>query len=797
MKALLTKELKSFFCSSTGAFFSIAFLLIAGLVLWVFGGSYNIPDSGYAELRRFFDLTPILFAVLIPALTMRLIAEEKRTKTLDILRSRPVSATSICLSKYIATLIFVVTVIATTLIYVYSIYQLANPTGNIDLSSIVASYISLILFAAVFIAIGLFASSLTKNQIGALIIGIVINLFVYFGFELLAGIFLSGKTQIMLSSLGLVNHAKQMQRGVISINDLLIIANYILLFCILTIYTLNPKKAYIIRTIGIILAMNIIFIFIPNLQFDFTADKRYTLSDYSKTLLAKSAEKKENLSVIIWLSGDLNAGFQHLKNATGELLDNLNRYADNTINVKYRNPSLYYKSQQHMYEGMAAKGMNGIMLNEIDREGKASQKLIYPYAEISNGSDTLAIPLLKNVRGYTAEENLNASVENLEFEFVDAIRLLNQEKPKSIAFIEGNGELPRAYLYDAEERLSKYYFVNRGEIGHEVGVLNNFDAVIIAGPTRKYSEQEKYILDQYIMAGGKVLWLIDGAYYSHDMLVNEGHSPSMRNEVNLDDILFTYGVRINADLIQDKQCSSIPLVSGNNSQTTLMPCFFIPQLMPSPQNEITKDIKDVKTSFASSLDIVNSNNEVSKNILLTTSANTHLIKVPETIDFDIEQVQSENNYFEQQYIPVAISLEGSFPSAFANRMIPDSLDTKDYRRLDTSKPTRMVIISSSDIIRNDIEGQGQQSQVLPMGFDRASGQIFGNGEFIVNAVNWLTDDEGWMQLRTKQQRIFALNKQAVYDKRDIYAILNTALPILAILAIMGCCVLYRKMKYEK
>jgi ABC-2 type transport system permease protein len=446
---------------------------------------------------------------------------------------------------------------------------------------------------------------------------------------------------------------------------------------------------------------------------------------------------------------------------------------------------------------MAEKGMPGIILNEMDREGKASRKVIYPYAEVSNEKDTLVVPLLKNRAGYTAEENINASVESLEFEFTDAIRLLGQDGFKTVAFIEGHNEIQRAYVYDAEELLSKYYFVNRGEIGNNMNILNDFDVVIIAGPLSEYNEIEKYILDQYIMSGGKILWLVDGTFYSHQDLAQSGHSASMKNNTNLDDMLFSYGVRINPDLIQDKQCVSTYLMNDSEVQSALaIPSYFQPLLIPSQNFPVTKNIRDVKAGFASSIDIVNNSPAIRKNILLTTSASTHLVKVPEIIDFDITKIQDAPNYFDQQFVPVAVSLEGEFSSVFQNRMIPDSVKTDGHETIDKSKHTKMIIISSSDIITNEIQGQGKDSQILPMGYDKISQQQFGNRDFIVNAVNWLTDDAGLMQLRAKQQKLYILNKKEAYENRNKYALINISLPILFILLIMSIVILHRKRKYE-
>ncbi len=795
MKALVLRELKSVFCSPAGVFFALAFFLVSGFMLWFFSGSYNIIDGGYADMSRFFNIAPILLIILIPALTMRLYSEERRNKTIDILMSRPVHPLGIYFSKFSATFLFVLVTLLCTGIYIYFIYQLANPIGNIDIGSIVASYFSLLLLAAVFICIGLFGSAVTRNQIVALVISIFICLFVFYGFDLLSGLFVSGKEKTVITSLGLNYHYELMRRGVIQVSDILSIFNLLVIFVLLFVLVYKIQKRIVYIFIVLMSILNVILFFIPNYRFDFSADQRYTLSDYSINML-ENLDKGKTFTINIYLTGDLNYGFQRLRNETDNILNDFDRYANNIFLINYIHPYQENGVSNDIQQDMADRGMSGIMLNETDREGKLSKKIIYPYASITNSQDTLIVPLLKNIAGNTAEENLNISIESLEYEFIDAIRLLNQAEPKSIAFIEGHGELSRTSVYDAEELLSKYYSINRGEIGNDINILNDFDAVVVAGPLSKFSNTEKYILDQYIMRGGKVLWLIDGAFYSHEELARSGYSASMKNDLNLDDMLFSYGVRINPDLIQDMQCVSTFLVSNDSQSTVLVPSYFQPVLMPSLDFSVTKNIRDVKAGFASSIDIVNNSPNVKKNILLTTSGKTHLVKVPEPINFDVSDIQSQPDYFSQSYVPVAVSLAGEFNSVFVNRLIPDSINADTYKTIEKSQSTRMIVVSSSDIITNELQGQGKDTQVLPMGYDRASKQLFGNREFIVNAINWLTDDEGLMQLRTKQQQMYLLNKSAAYEYRDKYAILSILIPITMMSLIMGSVFLYRKKKYE-
>ena len=797
MTALVCKELKSVFGSVAGILFSVAFLIVAGLFLWFFSGRYNIFDSGYADLGGFFSLAPALFIILIPAITMRLFADERRKGTLALLRTYPVRMGTVWLSKFIASFSMVGLTIISTGIYVYTIWQLGNPPGNIDAGNIVCSYIALLLLCAVFVAIGLFASATTSNQIVALVLAIVLSALSFYGFDLLAGLFYSGKAQAIISSVGLYSHYDSMQRGVVGLKDIFTVIIYIYVFYKLSSLFLNERRLRMGIVDSLFVVVLVLLLFIPNLRADFTSDKRYTISGYTHRLLQQVKDENKQFAVNVYLGGDLNPGFTRLKTATEELLHDFG-LESGSVHVISVNPYQKFAAPDEVYTRMYEQDMPGITLNEVDREGKLSRKVIYPYAQVISEGDTLVVSLLKNIPGYTAEENLNASIESLEYEFADAIHIMNQQTPQSVAFIEGHGEIPRGNVYDAEEMLSKYFSVHRGQVGNQPGILDDFDVVVVAGPTQPYSEEEKFVLDQYIMSGGSVLWLVDGAYTSVQEVYEKGYAPSIKTNINLDDMLFAYGVRINPDFVQDKQCAPIMIVpDGDVSRTTKMPCYYMPLLMPSPDHIISRNIRDVKASFGSSLSFVNNGNGIQKAVLLTSSGNTHLAEVPEPVSFDVEEIQSQTGYFGQSYIPMAVALQGEFTSAFANRMMPEGVEVGDYKLRDKGEPGKMIVASSSRIIANDIIGTDDDRQVVPMGYDRVSNLQYGNPEFIVNAVNWLAGNDELMALRARQRQMYLLDKNKVYEKRDTYAALNIGLPVLPLLLVLGTISLYRRRRYAR
>lgn len=373
-----------------------------------------------------------------------------------------------------------------------------------------------------------------------------------------------------------------------------------------------------------------------------------------------------------------------------------------------------------------------------------------PYALAICNSDTTFIALHKEIEGYTKQQITEATSDDIEYEVMNALSLLYNKKDLHIAFIEGHNELARVYTYDAEKLLSIHYNISRGQIGNNISELDDFDAIIIAGPKQAYSINEKYIIDQYIMRGGRVLWLVEGAYFSVSELAQEGYSATIKNDVFIDDMLFTYGVRINPDFVMDEQSAYLPLVfdDNKNANTFSIPDYYTPLLNTATNSPITKDIGYVKTSFVSSIDTVKTRYNSEKKILLYSSDKSNLTKVPDAVTYE-EEIRSKNQIkFDKKNIPVAISLRGTFESSFANRVTPQDIEDYDGR-INKSKETRMIVISSSDIIRNDVAGHGNETRIIPMGYDLAAKKQYANHHFLLNAINWLTDDDNWMDLRMK------------------------------------------------
>ena len=551
---------------------------------------------------------------------------------------------------------------------------------------------------------------------------------------------------------------------------------------------------YILLAIAGLALLSVFFFF----RIDLTSEKRYSISQPTKTLLKKA---NAPIKVSIYLEGDLNPGFTRLKNSTKSLLDEMSVYAAEGIDMEFINPSTAatQAEREQKYLELEAEGMTPTAIYERDKEGKSIQKIVFPWVKMTYGNKTVVVNLLKNIRGLQGEENLNISIENLEFEITDGIRRLINSQVSKIAFIEGHGELNEAQTYDISKVLSRYFQIDRGTLATDATILAEYKAIIIAKPTQPFSESDKYIIDQYIMNGGKVLWLMDGVRVSMENLSTTGISPAIALDLNLDDLLFKYGIRIQPVLLQDVQCASVPVniaPEGAQPQFEPTPWFFAPLLLTSSQHPISKNITEVRSEFVSTIEVVGENNNTKASLLLATSDNTHIFSTPATIDLSETHDTKDKNYFNMSYMPVSVLMEGEFESNFANRMRPKEI-TNAFPLLKKSLKTRQIFVADGDIIRNETNGIASDSTTLPLGFDRYMNQQFGNREFIANAVLFLTDDEGWIDLRSRSLKLRLLNKQLVNNERLTIQLVSILIPLL-LLAIFG--VLYnilRKRKYTK
>ena len=514
-------------------------------------------------------------------------------------------------------------------------------------------------------------------------------------------------------------------------------------------------------------------------RWDMTNDRRYSIAPTTRALI-QSLDAP--LQVTILLDGELNAGFQRLQRATIELVEELEAIGYWQLGIEYR-----------VSAEEVPKGLSPTIIHERTHKGQTAQTTVYPYALITYKGKTAVVELLRNNRGLSGEENLNHSIENLEFAFVEAIHSLARESVEKIAFLEGHGELSEAEVFDLSQALSHYYQIDRGTLGNETGVLDEYRAVIIADPQLPFSEKDKHILDQYLMQGGRILWVVNGVRFSEQTLSENGMTPVIPLELNISDMLFRYGVRINPALVQDLQCLPMPVnVSDNPQQPNWqpMPWTYAPLLLTSQASPITRNIMQVSATMASCIDFVGGEDGLQKTTLLATSSNSKLTGTPATVDLSL--FNGTESEFQYAFVPVAASIEGVFPSLYAHLLPPEDLQLHAPLRK-TSEPTKQIVVAAGSTIRNE----WQQGQPLPLGYDRYTQTQFGNRDFMVNAVLYLTDDTGWMALRQKQITLRLLNDQRAREERITAQVVSIIMP-LTILAIIGIAVIgIRKKRYTK
>lgn len=555
-----------------------------------------------------------------------------------------------------------------------------------------------------------------------------------------------------------------------------------------------------ISLLQLLLAL-VILVLINNLggyvfyRIDLTSEKRYSLSPATKDLV-KSLD--DVVLVKVYLEGEFPAGFKRLRSETKEMLDEFRAYAGDNLQYEFINPSesTDEKKRNEVYQHLVKEGLQPTNLT-VKEEGGKSQQIIFPGAIFSYKNRNIAVQLLKSRMGVSSEEMLNSSIQQLEYEFSNSIRKLSNPQKMNVAFIKGHGELDQLHSTDIARSLSEYYTVKQVALDSNIHALEGYDAAIVAKPDSVFSEKDKFILDQFVMNGGKMMWFIDPVYAEMDSLQNKlGMTFGISNPINLDDLLFKYGVRLNDNLVQDLQAAPIPIVtgySGNQPQQSLFPWFYMPLVVPENVHPIVTNLNAIKFEFASTLDTV-SNAGVKKTILLHTSKYSKVLNSPVRISLGIVQQEPKQEQYNKHNLPLAVLLEGQFESVFKNRITTAIANSNEIKFKAQSKPTKMIVVSDGDVIKNAVSKSS--GKVYPLGFDRYTNQMYGNTNFILNSMNYLTDNSGLISIRSRELTLRLLDKEVLKSDKFFWQLLNTLLPILLLL-IYGIVQFYlRKRKYS-
>jgi gliding-associated putative ABC transporter substrate-binding component GldG len=553
-----------------------------------------------------------------------------------------------------------------------------------------------------------------------------------------------------------------------------------------------------IKTLGITVFVLIVLNVLGSLffhRFDLTKDQRYTLSETSLQIVK---QVKNPLSIKIYMQGDLPADFRRLQQETKQLLEEFQAYNSNIV-FEFVNPLENGEENMDVVKSLYQKGLTPINIT-VDDKGKQSQAMVFPWAIAVYNNKEVNIPLLKNIMGASTTQKVIGSIQHLEYSIADAINKISKDRQKKVAIIKGNGELNEIHIAKLLRQIRESYYIGPFTLDSvaknpngTLDALKKYDLAIISKPTETFSDEEKQVLDQFIMNGGKTLWLIDQVAADMDSLYNQsGATLAYPRDLNLNDMFFKYGFRINPDLVKDEQGSPIKLATGEQGSATQYQDFvwkYAPQVYPTSQHPIVKNLGGIKFDFASPIDTLK--NGIKKTVLLQSSQYSKTIGAPVEINLNIvTEKSSPQDYLNKGNIPLSVLLEGSFHSAFENRVLP----FKENSFLTKGKPNKMIVISDGDLARNQLD---KNMMPVELGYDQRTGNLYDNKDFMMNCINYLLDDTGLINIRSKDVNLPLLDKEKVYENYSLTQFITIGLPIL-ILLVFGLAFTYiRKRKYSK
>lgn len=801
MKALLLREIKSFFGSVTGYLVMAVFLLLTGLFLFVFEGDFNILNSGYNDLTPFFTLAPWILIFLIPAVTMRSFSDERKQGTLELLLTKPLSLWQIVSGKFSGAWVLIVLTIVPTLIYIYVLNNLGYPPGNIDWGSTLGAYIGLLFLITAYASIGIFTSTLSENQIVAFILAVVLCFTFYFGFEGLSQ--LSQNQNHFIASLGMESHYRSMSRGVLDTRDLFYFISVAFLFLFATVLrlkTLNwmgSSKWKTFAKLPVVLLVALLVNWFGQSIFkrwDLTEDKRYTLSEATLDILNQI---ESPLFIDVFLEGKFPAEIKRLQAETRQLLEEFRAY-NSDIQFQFINPIEESDDSENIIDGFFSRGMPPMQVT-VEERGKQTQEMVFPWAVAYSGNRDTQISLIKNKVMGSGSESVMNSIQRLEFVFAEAFQKVLHDKSKKIAMLKGNGQPQDVTLGDALLSLRENYFIAPFTLDSvtvdpvkTLQQLSDYDLALMVKPTEPFSDAEKLVLDQYIMKGGKMIWMVDMVNIEMDSLYNEtGSTLAFPRDLQLQDMFFKYGFRINPALVKDIMATPIALASGESgsaTQYTQYPWMYAPMIYSNSNHPIVHNLEGVKMDFVNPIDTLKNN--IKKTVLLQSSEYSKSVGTPIEVSLEMVLERPEpEEFLGKGNLPVAVLLEGHFTSAFQNRVMPFKTQW-----IETSPYNQMLVISDGDVIKNQLD---RNMQPLELGFDKWTNKFYANKDLLLNAVQYMLDDSGLINIKSKEIRIPMLDKEKVYEHYTRAQWITIGLP-LVLLMVFGLVFLWlRKRIYGR
>lgn len=535
-------------------------------------------------------------------------------------------------------------------------------------------------------------------------------------------------------------------------------------------------------------------------KLDLTEEKRFTLSPATRNLLSNL---KEPVKVQVFLDGDMPAGFKKLSNASKALLNEFRNLSKSNLTVEFKRPGEGMDEEEGLRfkQYIDSLGLKPTNVKVTAKAGEsAEERLLYAGALVSAGGNDLIVDLLQGQSATGGYEALNNAEALLEYKFASAIHKLTREEIPVIGYLTGNGQPLTYNVYDLiENTLRPNYGFAFVPIDSFPVLPLEFDALMIVKPTVPFTDRQKIKLDQYVMNGGKLLFFIDNLYAEMDSLMRaQSDFVAFDRGLNLDDLLFRYGVRINMDLVQDLHSDKIPLVVGNfgnEPQMQLVPWPYFPLLNSSSGHPISKNLNDVLSIFPNSIDTIEQEG-VKKTILLNTTPASRSLATPAIVSLNSVKTEDDLKTFNKGEIPVAVLLEGTFTSLYRNRIsaaLRDSLNNYyNMPFMPSSVFTKMIVVSDADIALNVFS---PQEGPLPMGYNQFTGMQYANKDFILNSIEYLVDPNQVLQARAKDITLRLLDVKKIESERSFWQMINIGLPIVILVMFGGVYNAIRKKKY--
>lgn len=561
---------------------------------------------------------------------------------------------------------------------------------------------------------------------------------------------------------------------------------------------MKPSNKLNLKALGITILVLIVLNVLGSIffhRFDLTKDKRYTLSETSLKIVK---QVKNPLSIKIYMQGDLPADFRRLQQETKQLLEEFQAYNSNIV-FEFVNPMENEDESMEMVKSLYQKGLTPINIT-VDDKGKQSQAMVFPWAIAVYNNKEVNIPLLKNIMGASTTQKVIGSIQHLEYSIADAINKVTKDRQKKVAIIKGNGELSEIHIGKLLRQIKESYYIGPFTLDSvakdpngTLNALKKYDLAIISKPTETFTDEEKEVLDQYIMNGGKTLWMIDQVAADMDSLYNDaGATLAYPRDLNLNDMFFKYGFRINPDLVKDEQGSPIKLATGEQGSATQYQDFiwkFAPQVYPTSQHPIVKNLGGIKFDFANPIDTLK--NGIKKTVLLQSSQYSKKVGTPAEVNLNmVTEKTSPEDYINKGNLVLSVLLEGSFHSVFENRVLP----FKESAFQAKGKPTKMIVVADGDIARNQLD---KNMMPVELGYDQRTGNLYDNKDFMMNCVNYLLDDTGLINIRSKDVELPLLDKEKVYENYTMTQFITIGLPILILLVFGLVFTFIRKRKYSR